>query len=103
MSVDIRQQIAEALWAADAGTVSYTWRDVSESARAKWLRLADALLPVVDRIARARAAGELREAADRMPTTAFRNPPQDWLVNRADELDLCACPDEHCDECGCCP
>lgn len=51
--------------------------------------VADALLPVVERIAKACAAEELRAAADDWwkPGRPHR-PVRDWLRNRADALDV---------------
>lgn len=48
------------------------------------------------------AAEELRKMADEFDR-GLLGWVADRLNARADELDPCACPGEHCGECGCCP
>lgn len=46
--VAMRDRIAEALWEADCGAVSYEWADVSEGGRSKWRRLATAAMRAME-------------------------------------------------------
>jgi hypothetical protein len=70
MSGDVRGELAEALG------------DLLTAAGAE--QVADALLPVVERIAREAAAEALRDAAAEMPTERQRHEVRQWLHERAD-------------------
>ena len=41
---DLTEHVAQAIWEADCGPVSYTWNDVSDGGRSKWRRYARAAI-----------------------------------------------------------
>lgn len=86
---ELREALAGALYGRNYAAEFTTWEELHNRIRQVWLADADAVLPVVtayaERLARARAAEELRAVA-RTPEAHTAHVTPLWLLNRADAL-----------------